>query len=151
MRLEDMYQEVIKDHYRRPHHAGLREPFDAEVFHVNPNGDDEVTMRVALSRGDGEPVVDDVSYQVLGCSIHVASTSMMTDLVIGKTVSQAMAISEAFMELMRSRGNTEPDEDMLEDAVALTGVSKYPSRIKCALLGWMAWKDATRRALSGSA
>ena len=105
-------------------------------------------MRVTLSRVDSEPVLDDVSYQALGCSIHVASTSIMTDLVIGKTVSEAMAISEAFLKLMQSRDNTEPDENMLEDAVALTGVSKYPSRIKCALLGWMAWKDATNRAVS---
>ncbi len=92
----------------------------------------------------------DVSYDALGCSISQASASMMTEAVIGKTVRQAMDISGAFLELMQSRGRTEPDEDMLGDAVAFEGVSKYPARIKCALLGWMAWKDATAQALDGS-
>ena len=87
----------------------------------------------------------DVSYDALGCSISQASASVMTDLVIGKPVDEAMAISQGFLELMQSKGAAEPDEDLLEDAVAFTGVSKYPARIKCALLGWMAWKDATAR------
>ena len=67
----------------------------------------------------------------------------MTELVIGSTVEQALETSEAFLELMQSRGTLEPDEDVLEDGVAFAGVSKYPARVKCALLGWMAWKDAT--------
>jgi nitrogen fixation NifU-like protein len=150
MQLESMYQEIILDHYRKPHHKGLKEPFDAEVHHVNPVCGDEVTLRVALKDVNGEPVVEDVSYDSLGCSISQASASVMSDLVIGKPVSEAMAISQAFLELMQSRGawvGGEPDEDVLEDAVAFAGVSKYPARIKCALLGWMAWKDATARAL----
>ena len=148
MNRESMFQEIILDHRRNPHHAGLRDPFDAQVRHVNPDGDDEVMMRVTLSHAGSEPVVADVSYSALGCSISQASTSIMTDLVIGKTVSEAMGISEAFLNLMRSRGDTEPDEDMLEDAIALAGIAKYPVRVKCALLGWMAWKDATARALN---
>ena len=92
-------------------------------------------------------MVEDVSYDSLGCSISQASASVMTDLVIGKPVSEAMRIGDAFLELMQSKGQGEPDEDVLEDAVAFAGVSKYPARIKCALLGWMAWKDATARAL----
>jgi nitrogen fixation NifU-like protein len=72
----------------------------------------------------------------------------MTDLVIGKPVGEAMRISDAFLELMQSKGNATADEDILEDAMAFAGVSKYPARIKCALLGWMAWKDATARALA---
>jgi nitrogen fixation NifU-like protein len=95
-----------------------------------------------------EPVVSDVSYSALGCSISQASTSIMADLVIGKTISEAMGISDAFLNLMRSRGDAEPDEDILEDAIALAGIAKYPGRVKCALLGWMAWKDATARALN---
>jgi nitrogen fixation NifU-like protein len=75
----------------------------------------------------------------------------MTDLVIGKPVAEAMKIGDAFLELMQSKGQAEPDEDLLEDAVAFAGVSKYPARIKCALLGWMAWKDATARASAHSA
>ncbi len=148
MQLESMYQDIILDHYRNPHHKGLRDPFDAEVHHVNPVCGDEVTLRVALKDVNGEPVVEDVSYDSLGCSISQASASVMTDLVIGKPVGEAMRIGDAFLELMQSKGQGEPDEDILEDAVAFAGVSKYPARIKCALLGWMAWKDATARALA---
>ena len=147
MQLESMYQEIILDHYRHPHHKGLREPHDAEVYHVNPTCGDEVTMRVALKDVGGGQVVEDVSYDALGCSISQASASVMADLVIGKPVSEAMKVGDAFLELMQSKGQGEPDEDLLEDAVAFAGVSKYPARIKCALLPWMAWKDATARAL----
>jgi nitrogen fixation NifU-like protein len=150
MQLESMYQEIILDHYRQPHHKGLKEPFDAEVHHVNPVCGDEVTLRVSLKDVNGEPVVEDVSYDSLGCSISQASASVMSDLVIGKPVDEAMTISQAFLELMQSKGSRaggEPDEDVLEDAVAFAGVSKYPARIKCALLGWMAWKDATAQAM----
>jgi nitrogen fixation NifU-like protein len=150
MQLQDMYQEIILDHYRNPHHKGLRDPFDAQVYHVNPTCGDEVTLRVLLKDTGGEPVVEDVSFDSLGCSISQASASVMTDLVIGKPVSEAMKISEAFLELMQSKGQLEPDEDVLEDAVVFRGVSKYPARIKCALLGWMAWKDATAQAIAAS-
>ena len=148
MQLESMYQEIILEHYRRPLHAGLRVPFDAEVQHINPTCGDEVTLRVTLTDADGEPAVADVSYDALGCSISQASTSIMADLLIGKSVTEAMAVSDEFLRLMQSRGEAEPDEDTLGDAVAFEGVSKYPARIKCALLGWMAWKDATARALT---
>ena len=123
MQLESMYQEIILDHYRNPHHKGLREPFDAEVHHVNPVCGDEVTLRVALKDVDGEPVVEDVSYDALGCSISQASASVLSDLVIGKPVGEAMRVSQAFLELMRSRGEIDPDEGLLEDAVAFAGVA----------------------------
>jgi nitrogen fixation NifU-like protein len=141
-----MYQEIILDHYKRPHHKGLREPFDAEVHHVNPTCGDEVTLRVKL---DGETVVD-VSYDGQGCSISQASTSVMTDLVIGRTVPEALALSEEFLAMMQSKGQVEPDEDVLEDAVAFAGVSRFPARVKCALLSWMAMKDATAQATVSS-
>ena len=147
MQLESMYQDIILDHYRNPHHKGLRDPFDAEVHHVNPVCGDEVTLRVTLKDVNGEPVVEDVSYDSLGCSISQASASVMSDLVIGKPVGEAMTISQAFLELMQSKGAGEPDEGVLEDAVAFAGVSKFPARIKCALLAWMAWKDATVQAI----
>jgi nitrogen fixation NifU-like protein len=146
MQLESMYQEIILDHYRNPHHKGLREPYDTEVHHVNPTCGDEVTLRVKL---DGDEVVD-VSYDALGCSISQASASVMTDLIIGRPVKDAMVTGDEFLKLMQSRGQVEPDEDVLEDAVAFTGVSKYPARIKCALLAWMAWKDATAKAMEGN-
>jgi nitrogen fixation NifU-like protein len=142
MKLDSLYQEIILDHYRYPHHKGLREPYDAEVRHLNPTCGDEVTLRVRL---DGDRVTD-VSYDSMGCSISQASTSVLTDLVIGRTLDEAAAIGQSFHELMGSRGEAEPDEDVLEDAVAFAGVSRYPARIKCALLGWMAYEDATTRA-----
>ena len=148
MQLESMYQDIILDHYRNPHHKGLRDPYDAEVYHVNPTCGDEVRLRVALKEVGGDQVVEDVSYDSLGCSISQASASVMTDLVIGKPVAEAMKIGDAFLELMQSKGQAEPEQDILEDAVAFAGVSKYPARIKCALLSWMAWKDATARALA---
>ncbi len=148
--IESLYQEIILDHYRNPHHKGLREPFDAQVHHVNPLCGDEVTLRVALKDAGGEPAVADVSYDALGCSISQASASVLADMVIGKTVGEAMAVNSAFLELMQSQGQAEPDEDLLGDAVAFEGVSRYPARIKCALLGWMAWKDATAQALAAA-
>ncbi len=147
MQLESMYQEIILDHYRNPHGRGLREPFEAEVHHVNPTCGDEVTLRVHL---DGETIAD-VSYEGMGCSISQASVSAMYDLVVGRPVPDALATGESFMALMQSKGDpavAEQLEDELEDAVAFAGVSKYPARIKCALLGWMAWKDATAQALT---
>jgi nitrogen fixation NifU-like protein len=145
MRLDSMYQEIILDHYKHPHGRGLREPYDAEVHHVNPTCGDEVTLRVRLS-GD---TVQDISYDGMGCSISQASTSVLHDLVVGRTVAEGLMLHEEFLAMMQSRGEGEPDPDVLEDAVAFVGVSKYPARIKCALLGWMAWKDATARASSG--
>ncbi|CND95080.1 Fe-S cluster assembly sulfur transfer protein SufU [Actinomadura bangladeshensis] len=148
MQLEAMYQEVILDHYRNPHHKGLREPFEGEAHHVNPTCGDEVTLRVHLDGAGQDATVADVSYDAMGCSISQASASVMSDLIIGKSVKEAMAVGEEFLALMQSRGrDIEPDEDVLEDAIAFAGVSKYPARIKCALLAWMAWKDATARAL----
>jgi nitrogen fixation NifU-like protein len=120
----------------------LREPYEAETHHVNPTCGDEVTLRVHL---DGETVAD-VSYDAEGCSISQAATSVMTDLVIGRRVEDALLVHEEFLALMQGRGDTEPDEDTLEDAIAFAGVAKFPARIKCALLGWMAWKDAVAQA-----
>jgi nitrogen fixation NifU-like protein len=146
MQLESMYQEIILDHYRRPHHKGLRDPFDVEVHHVNPTCGDEITLRVKL---DGDTVTD-VSYDSAGCSISQASASVLADLVIGHDIETGLRAHAEFLTLMQSKGQTEPDEDVLEDAVAFAGVSKFPARIKCALLSWMAWKDATTQALNSS-
>ena len=141
--LDALYQEIILDHYKNPHHKGLRDPFEAEVHHVNPTCGDEVTLRVHLAEGK----VADVSYDSVGCSISQASASVMTDLVIGKPIDEAMSIHESFLTLMQGRGNVEPDEDVLEDGIAFAGVAKFPARVKCALLSWMAWKDATASAV----
>ncbi|GAB2741749.1 Fe-S cluster assembly sulfur transfer protein SufU [Nocardioides pakistanensis] len=146
--LDSLYQEIILDHYKNPQNAGLREPYEAEVHHVNPTCGDEITLRVHLS-GTGEAaVVEDVSYAAEGCSISQASTSVMTELVIGKPVSEAMSVLEDFQTLMQGRGTVEPDEEVLEDGIAFAGVAKFPARVKCALLSWMAWKDATSQVLA---
>ena len=144
MQLDSLYQEIILDHYKHPHRRGLREPFDAEAHHVNPTCGDEVTVRVRVSDGR----VADVSYEGQGCAISQAAASVLTDLVVGRTVGDALAVQEEFLRLMQSKGEVEPNEDVLQDAVAFAGVSRYPSRIKCALLGWMAWKDATAQAVA---
>jgi nitrogen fixation NifU-like protein len=144
--LDALYQEIILDHYKNPHHKGLREPFEAEVHHVNPTCGDEVTLRVHLEDGPHGQKVGDVSYDALGCSISQASASVLTDLVIGRQVDDAMAIHDEFLSLMQGKGQVEPDEEVLEDGVAFAGVAKFPARIKCALLSWMAWKDATTTA-----
>ncbi|HEX4654956.1 MAG TPA: SUF system NifU family Fe-S cluster assembly protein [Mycobacteriales bacterium] len=142
MTVDSLYQEIILDHYKNPHHRGLREPYDAQVRHLNPTCGDEITLRVQL---DGDQVVD-VSYDSEGCSISQASASVMTDLVIGKDLDTATATYDEFLTLMQSKGQLEPDEEVLEDAIAFAGVSKYPARVKCALLAWMAWRDAVGQA-----
>ena len=141
--MDALYQEIILDHYKHPHGAGLREPFEAEVHHVNPTCGDEVTLRVHVADG----LVSDVSYDALGCSISQASASVMADLVIGKPVDEAMSIHQEFLTLMQGKGTVVPDEDVLEDGIAFAGVAKFPARVKCALLSWMAWKDATAQSL----
>ena len=144
MQLDNLYQEVILDHYKRPQHKKLSATYDAQVHHVNPSCGDEITLNVTLS-GD---TVADISWDGVGCSISQASVSILTDLLIGKTLEQCTEISDSFIQLMQSKGTEKGDEKLLEDAVALAGVSQYPARIKCALLGWMAFKDASLQAQS---
>ncbi|MEV8631049.1 Fe-S cluster assembly sulfur transfer protein SufU [Streptosporangium sp. NPDC051023] len=139
---ESMYQELILEHYKHPQGRGLRDPYDSEVHHVNPTCGDEITMRVKL--GDGGKV-EDVSYDGQGCSISQAAASVLYELTTGSTVEETLAVVEEFTRLMQSRGQVEADEDVLGDAVAFAGVAKFPARVKCALLAWMAYKDAVVR------
>ena len=141
--MDSLYQEIILDHYRNPVGRGLREPFEAEVHHVNPTCGDEITLRVHLSGTGTDTEVADVSYDNQGCSISQASASVMYELLVGQTPSVATAIGDEFLALMQSATSpTEPDADALGDAVVFSGVAKYPARVKCALLAWMAFKDA---------
>ena len=128
MKLEQMYQEVILDHYKHPQHAGLREPFNTEVHHVNPSCGDELTLRVTLN--DDLTVVNDVSYDAVGCSISQASTSVMAEEIVGKTVDEAMAKLAEFEKMVTSRGKIEGDEDIIGDGIAFAGVSKEIERMK---------------------
>lgn len=136
-----MYQELILEHYKHPQGRGLREPFDTEVHHVNPTCGDEVTMRVKV---DGDQVLD-VSYDGQGCSISQAAASVLHELATGASVEKTLAVVDEFTRLMQGRGQVEADEDVLGDAVAFAGVAKFPARVKCALLAWMAYKDAVVR------
>jgi len=142
MQLDNLYQEVILDHYKHPENKGLASAYDAQVHHINPSCGDEITLNITL---DG-PLVKAVSWDGLGCSISQASVSIMSGLMIGKDIAGAQVVFDNFVQLMQSKGSGHPDESILEDAVALAGVSQYPARIKCALLGWMAFKDASVQA-----
>lgn len=137
MQLDNLYQEVILDHYKHPEHKGLSLPSDVQVHHVNPSCGDELTLNLSLVDGKVS-----LSWDGVGCSISMASASMMAGLLTGKTLAEANPILESFVSLMQSKGTQSGDEEILEDAVAFSGVSKYPARIKCALLAWMAFKDA---------
>ena len=145
----DLYQELILEHSKRPHHAGLREPFDAEVHHVNPTCGDEVTLRLDLEAdpsGDlGAATIRDLSYDALGCSISVASSSVLAEEVTGHTVAEALGTFAAMRTMLTSKGQDAGDEDVIGDGVAFAGVAKYPARVKCALLGWTAFTDALAR------
>lgn len=142
----DLYQELILEHSKRPHGAGLRAPFESQVHHVNPTCGDEVTLRVRLDAADGEPVLADVSFDALGCAISRASTSVLHDQVTGRTLPEVRRTAEAMRTMLTSRGQDAGEEDVIGDGVALRGVSQYPARVKCALLGWMALLDALTQA-----
>ena len=134
----DLYQELILEHSKRPHGAGLREPYAGEAHHVNPTCGDEITLRVAV---DGD-TLRDISYDSLGCSISVASASILADLLTGEDIASAQTTYRAMKEMLTSKGADPGDEEVIGDGVALAGVSKYPARVKCALLSWMALSDA---------
>jgi len=137
MQLDNLYQEVILDHYKHPEYKGLSVASDVQVHHINPSCGDELTVNLSLVDG-----VISLSWDGVGCSISMASASMMASLLTGKSLQEAGVIVDSFVSLMQSKGTQSGDEEVLEDAVAFAGVSKYPARIKCALLGWMAFKDA---------
>jgi nitrogen fixation NifU-like protein len=140
--MDQLYQEIILDHYKHPHGRGLRAPYAGEAHHVNPTCGDEVTFRVAV---DGS-VLTDLSYDGMGCSISQASASVLHELLQGRDAASAFRVHAAFVEFMQGRGQVEPDEEVLGDGVAFAGVARYPARVKCALLPWMAFKDAAVRA-----
>ena len=142
MSLESLYQEIILDHYKNPRGRGLLEAPLGTAFHVNPTCGDEINMQVAVD-ADGGLLI---GYEGTGCSISQASASVLYELVEGLPLAEAEKIRLTFVELMHSQGNAEPDEEVLGDGVAFVGVAKYPARIKCALLAWMALQDAEIKA-----
>ena len=140
MKLENMYQEIILDHYKRPHGKGLNEEFQAEVHHVNPTCGDEITLRVS---GHEDGTIS-VSYDNQGCSISQASASIMFDQINDLDFAHGDNAVEHLVAMLQR--TEDPNEDVLGDGIALVGVAQYPARVKCALLPWMAWKDAAIQA-----
>jgi len=144
MNLDNLYQEVILDHYKNPLNKSLSEDYDVQVHHINPSCGDEITLNITLM----DNVISKITWDGVGCSISQASVSIASDLLVGKTLDVSGSITEEFMDLMQSKGKKSGNERVPEDAVAFAGVSQYPARIKCALLGWMAIKDAAMQASS---
>ncbi len=142
MELDSLYQEVILDHYKHPQHKGLSPTFSAQVSHVNTSCGDEIILNIILE----DDVITSLTWEGQGCSISQASVSMMTDLLTGKSLEESEIVVKSFSELMASKGTSAGDPEILEDAVVFAGVSKFPGRVKCSLLGWMAFKDASIQA-----
>jgi len=134
--LANLYQELILDHAKRRVGAGVLEHFDATHHELNPTCGDEITVQVAFE--PGSDVVAAVAWQGNGCSISMASASVISEIAPGKTFDELHAIIGTFREMLRSKGVGEPDEDVLGDAIAFHGVSKFIMRVKCAMLAWVA-------------
>ncbi len=150
--MQQLYQQVILDHARERHGCGLADGAAGESFQVNPMCGDEVRLRVHLAEDGARPVIERVSWEGSGCSISQASLSVLADLVEGVDVRTADELAEAFRALMHNRGRPiDADrEELLGDAAAFVGVARYPARVKCALLGWMALRDALLQALTST-
>lgn len=143
MDLTSLYTDIIFEHDKRPLHAGLREPFDAEVHHVNPTCGDEITLRVHLGSGeDGAVRVEDVSYDAMGCAMSRSSASIMSDLLIGRTLAEIEPIAAHMDQVMHARGKQAGDEEIIGDGIALVGAAKFPNRVKCVLMSWKAFQAA---------
>jgi nitrogen fixation NifU-like protein len=146
MNLEAMYQEIILDHYKNPQNKNLSEPCPAgfvQVHHVNPTCGDEISLRIKVEQSQ----IVSLEWDGLGCSISQASASIMSQLVVHQQVSDALDQIDLFLKLMKS--DTSVSYEELDDAIAFAGVAKYPARIKCALLGWMALKDSIAQSMEG--
>ena len=140
--LEGLYQQIILDHSKQRHGDGPLEGADAEYHEYNPTCGDDITMRVRMAPSHER--IDAVAWQGDGCSISMASASVLTDLVQGRSIDEALATVQAFREMLRSKGEGDPDEDVLGDAIAFHGVSRYVMRVKCAMLAWVALEAAVR-------
>lgn len=136
--LKNLYQDLLIDHSRERHGFGLRENASAESHQRNRSCGDELTLRVHVAEG----FINAVTWEGQGCSISQASASMLSDLVAGADRDRVTETVAAFRAMLHSRGKDDGDEELLGDAVALSGVSKYPPRVNCAMLAWVALEDA---------
>lgn len=140
--LQNLYQQVIMDYSRTPYGVGLLGDADGQSHQLNPTCGDEITLEVHLT-GEGENrTVEKIRWEGHGCAISQASASLFTELVEGLTIPEVRTRIDAFRTAMQSRGKITPDEELLGDAVALGGVSRYVARVKCAMLGWVAGEHA---------
>jgi nitrogen fixation protein NifU and related proteins len=142
--LDSLYQQVILDHAKARHGDGVLADADASHFERNPTCGDEITVSVRLEPGSDR--IAALAWQGDGCSISMASASVLTDMAVGRTVPELLALTEEFRTMMRSRGVGEPDEELLEDLIAFHGVSKFVMRVKCGMLAWVAAEAAVREA-----
>ena len=136
MEMDDLYQEIIIDHYRNPRHAGQVNDAVLLIEEENPMCGDQIRLTATVKDG----IVEDVRYEARGCAISMASSSMMTEAIIGKPVEEARKRIQAFVGTMRGEGELDADE--AGDLVALEGVKHFPMRIKCATMCWHAIDDA---------
>ncbi|PZF57129.1 SUF system NifU family Fe-S cluster assembly protein [Curtobacterium sp. MCBD17_034] len=134
--LAGLYQQVILDHAKARTGEGPLPDADAEHHERNPTCGDEITVRIRLERGTDR--IADLRWQGAGCSISMASASVLAEMAPGRTVAEFTALADAFRTMLRSRGVGEPDEELLGDAVAFQGVAKFVMRVKCAMLAWVA-------------
>ena len=149
--LEQLYQQIILEHAKARHGEGLAETMEGaltgESHQLNPTCGDEITLRASLKGSDADAVtVGGISWEGQGCSISMASASVLTDLMAGMPRDEALSLVESFREVMRSRGTVEADEEVLGDAAAFSGVARYPARVKCAMLAWVALEEAVQAA-----
>ena len=140
--LQNLYQELILDHSRTPHGYGLRDEVRSQSHQVNPTCGDEITLQVHRAE-DG--TIEAIAWEGHGCAISQASASLFAELVEGMPQAGVERRIDVFREAMRSRGKIEPDPELLGDAAALGGVSRYVARVKCAMLAWVAAEDALRK------
>jgi len=135
-RLDNLYRQVILDHSSHPHHHGVLDQSTNQIELNNPTCGDVIQLQMILE----DDIIKDLRFDGSGCSISTASASMMSDVVIGKTETEAFALIQGFSELVQ--GQEPSNQDDLGDAAILSGVAKFPARIKCATLGWKALERA---------
>lgn len=140
MEFDDLYQEIILDHYKNPRNFGKMDHGTCELHHENPSCGDSITLYLLIDNG----VVQDIRFSGRGCAISMASASMMTELVKGRSVEEAMQLAEKMMGILRGELN-EDDSDELGDMEALRGVRQFPMRVKCATLAWHTLEDAIKQ------
>ncbi len=144
--LEQLYQQVILDHSKRRIGEGFKgiasEDPHGESHQYNPTCGDEIRVRATIAHGK----VTGLEWEGQGCSISMASASVLTELAVGETREEFLEQMDSFRSVMRSRGTEVPDEELLGDASAFSGVSKFPARVKCAMLAWVAAEDAVNQA-----